>query len=87
MKFVKYFVLTAALVGGFSSAVDDPNVILRRLYASDGDSNFTGFSTIDFDNILAAQAKTNDVPCVGFHCRINEDDVARKEKERTGGES
>ena len=35
----------------------------------------------------AAQAKTNDVPCVGFHCRINEDDVARKEKERTGGES
>ena len=44
----------------FSWAVDDPDMVLRRLYASNGASNFTGFSSIDFDNILAAQATTAD---------------------------
>ena len=48
-------------IGGILSAVDDPDVILRRLYASDGASNLTGFSSIDFDNILAAQATTADL--------------------------
>ena len=30
----------------------------------------------------AREQTTKDVPCVGFHCRIQREDVARKEKER-----
>ena len=39
-------------IAGFAFAVDDPDVILRRLYASDGSENFTGFSSPDFDKLL-----------------------------------
>ncbi|MCH8207001.1 MAG: ABC transporter substrate-binding protein [Chloroflexi bacterium] len=47
-------------IGGSAFAVDDPDVILRRLYASDGAANFTGFSSPLFDRLLEMQSTMAD---------------------------